>query len=234
MKVDVRISALRFVYPFLFRADEFGMRVAAIERATWTGSQQPITVWGRQQFPVDNLLAYVADFVNPPDDAPLTARFWALNPTALQSNSGLGGGRDQTGVTWSLLTPKAALPYWLECVQLALFRDGVGFLTMTAFPRSDVLADWLDFLHYFRFFRGQRGVRICAERRVGIDPATGQPRQEPFFPAPAEGGRAPSSSVPSWTPSSGACLTQPGHRRPIRGGKMSSCPARCSPSPPSS
>ena len=189
MKVDARISALRFVYPFLFRADEFGMRVAAIERATWTGSQQPITVWGRQQFPVDNLLAYVADFVNPRDDAPLTARFWALNPTALQSASGLGGGRDQTGVTWSLLTPKAALPYWLECVQLALFRDGVGFLTMTAFPRSDVLADWLDFLHYFRFFRGQRGVRICAERRVGIDPATGQPRQEPFFPAPA-GGRA--------------------------------------------
>ena len=37
MKVDARISALRFVYPFLFRADEFGMRVAAIERASCSG-----------------------------------------------------------------------------------------------------------------------------------------------------------------------------------------------------
>src|SRR5881397_585539 len=85
MKVDARISALRFIYPFLFRADEFGMRVAAIERATWAGSRQPITVWGRQEFPVDNLLAYVADFVNPRDDAPLTAGFVSARNAASAS-----------------------------------------------------------------------------------------------------------------------------------------------------
>jgi hypothetical protein len=40
MQVHACISALRFVYPFLFRADEFGTRVAAIERATWVALKQ--------------------------------------------------------------------------------------------------------------------------------------------------------------------------------------------------
>jgi hypothetical protein len=52
-------------------------------------------------------------------------------------------------------------------VELALFRDGVGCLTIRAEPASQEVADWLDFLHYFRFARGQRGVGLRAERRVG-------------------------------------------------------------------
>jgi len=69
----------------------------------------------------------------------------------------------------------------LTDVQLSLFRVGVGFLTFSAKPKSQEIADWLDFLHSFRFIRGQRGVGLRMERRTGIDQIS------PFFPQPAGG-----------------------------------------------
>jgi hypothetical protein len=66
-------------------------------------------------------------------------------------------------------------------LQLALFRVGVGFLVIRAKPLSDDLDDWTDFLHYFRFVGGQRGVCVSARRRAGKDAAV------PFFPEPAGG-----------------------------------------------
>jgi len=94
----------------------------------------------------------------------------------LQSPSGLGGSAD-----WFLTLPQKEIPFQLTDVQLSLFRVGVGFLTVSAKPKSQEIADWLDFLHSFRFIRGQRGVGLRMERRTGIDQIS------PFFPQPAGG-----------------------------------------------
>jgi hypothetical protein len=67
-------------------------------------------------------------------------------------------------------------------VQLILFHDGVGMLSVAANPITDDPASWQDFLHYFRFVDGQRTTSLRAERRVGIDPITKQPQWRPFFP----------------------------------------------------
>jgi hypothetical protein len=71
-------------------------------------------------------------------------------------------------------------------IQLALFADGVGFLTVRAIPKSRQIDDWLTFLSIFRFVRGQRtnGVRGQKRRR---DPTTNMIRETPFFPEPAGG-----------------------------------------------
>jgi hypothetical protein len=71
-------------------------------------------------------------------------------------------------------------------IQLALFADGVGFLTVRAKPKSEQIDDWLTFLSVFRYVRGQRtnGVRAQKRRR---DPSTNLVRETPFFPEPAGG-----------------------------------------------
>jgi hypothetical protein len=40
-------------------------------------------------------------------------------------------------------------PFERSGLQLSLFTVGVGFVTVSAKPISNELADWLDFLHYF-------------------------------------------------------------------------------------
>jgi hypothetical protein len=39
--------------------------------------------------------------------------------------------------------------------QLGIFRLGVGFVSLEISPRSDRLSDWLDALHFLRFYRGR-------------------------------------------------------------------------------
>jgi len=43
--------------------------------------------------------------------------------------------------------------------QVGIFRLGVGFVSLEIKPRSGALPDWLDALHYLRFYRG-RGERL--------------------------------------------------------------------------
>jgi len=71
-------------------------------------------------------------------------------------------------------------------IQLALFADGVGFMTVLTKPDSRHLDDWLTFLSVFRYVRGQRtnGVRAQKRRR---DPSTNRVHETPFFPEPAGG-----------------------------------------------
>jgi hypothetical protein len=48
--------------------------------------------------------------------------------------------------------------------QLGIFRLGVGFVSLEIRPRSDELPDWLDTLHFLRFYRRRgKGLR-CAGR----------------------------------------------------------------------
>jgi hypothetical protein len=166
-----------FVYPFLFDAEHFSSRVAAVENASWTGRDaRSLKVWEMASFPGYYLLAHVARYLNPPDGTPPTARLWQLSDEALKSSHGLAARAD-----WMLRLPSGASHFELESVKLVLFRVGVGLLTVGARPQSDGADEWLDFLHYFRFVKGQRNIRVQALRRTGKDEYT------PFFPEPAGG-----------------------------------------------
>ncbi len=197
MHIDPQSSALSFVYPFLFDEREFDARASAVDQAAWSGgpnAQGKLKVWRPEDFCVDDMLSYVADFLNPSEDAaatmPATARLWAIDGNALQSPYGLGGR-----ARWTLMTPRGQIPFHLESVRMALFRDGVGFLTVYVLPtvapgggepeaKQDGVASWLDFIHYFRFVGGQRDIALHAERNTGIDPQTRTPVVQTFVPAP--------------------------------------------------
>ncbi|MFA0743063.1 MAG: hypothetical protein DFNUSKGM_003196, partial [Candidatus Fervidibacter sacchari] len=176
MIVDGKISLIQFVYPFLFDGQTLEQRREAVEKAQWRGRQGSLVVWRKGHFPRDDLLAHVERYLNPPENTAPTALIWTMDNNALQSPSGLGGSAD-----WFLTLPRKEIPFQLTDVQLSLFRVGVGFLTVSAKPKSQEVADWLDFLHFFRFIRGQRGVGLQIERRTGIDQIS------PFFPQPAGG-----------------------------------------------
>ena len=59
MKIDRAISSLRFVYPFLFSANEYRLRVKTIEQAVWQGRDRPLAVWRRLEFPSEDLLDHL-------------------------------------------------------------------------------------------------------------------------------------------------------------------------------
>lgn len=188
MNIDKHASFIYFVYPFLFDTDRFMSYLNTLELVHWEGRKRPLKVWDQQDFPEDELLSHVADFLNPPKGKPPKARLLKLTDDALRSAKGLGGGAN-ANVDWRLVTPHGDIPFSIVSVQLALFRVGVGLLTVCAEPanQSDQIDNWLDFLHYFRFGRGQRRVSLAAHRRAGFDQETRQPRMEPFFPDPAGG-----------------------------------------------
>jgi hypothetical protein len=197
MQIDTRASSIRFVYPFTFSEVDFDLRANAIANAHWQGRKGLLKVWRNDKFVIDDLLPHVAEYLNPRDsdngDTPPTARLWCLDDNVL--NSRLGGGIENAGAKWSLLPRKsrAPIPFGIESVQLAIFSVGVGFLTVCAVPTADCVDDWLDFLHYFRYTRGQHDlyVEVAAQRQTGIAPsAAGQaasPILSPFFPEPAGG-----------------------------------------------
>lgn len=203
MHIDLKASSLSFVYPFLFDERGFEARCRAADEAAWSGgegAQGRLKVWRPEEFCVDDMLSYVADFLNPPGNgagegvAPATARLWEIDGNALQSSNGLGGK-----AAWELATPRGSIPFRLKNIRLALFREGVGFITVIAAPRSgqqansgeaaasdaEVAVDaWLDFIHYFRFVGGQRAVKVLAGITTGIDPRTHEPLKAPFVPMP--------------------------------------------------
>jgi hypothetical protein len=188
MEIDSKASFIHFVYPFLFDPDTFAARAAAIDQAEGQNRKGSFRIWESDQFPEDDLLAHVADYLNPPSDKMPTARLWKLSELA----SGVWGVRGRAD--WHLKTSKFALPFQIGdsraahfTLQLVLFRDGVGFLTVYAKPVSHEISDWLNFLHFFRFARGQRGVCLQGEHRLGLDPVSKTVQCGPFFPGPAGG-----------------------------------------------
>jgi hypothetical protein len=181
-EVDSVASFTTFVYPLLFEPETFDCRARAADHAEWPGRKRNLRVWIAQPFPDEDVLAHVARYLNPPAETVPTARLWGLHEDAMQSPSGIGASAN-----WSLTLPRLASqerqrPILLESIRLMLFGTGVGFLTICAKPGTGEITDWLDFNHYFRFVRGQRGVGVRAERR------TGPGQLEPFFPEP--GGHA--------------------------------------------
>jgi hypothetical protein len=176
-KVDENASFARFVYPFLFDAQTFDDRMEVTRSAHWEGRNRQFEVWRQESFPEFDLLPHAARYLNPPPDTSPTARLWELGHDALHSPAGLGAQSD-----WKLILPKGVeIPFCFGTVHLTLFRVGVGFLTVHAKPETAEVADWLNFLHYFRFAWGARNVAVRAERRTGRD------QVDPYFPELAGG-----------------------------------------------
>ncbi len=154
-------SFTHFIYPFQFDAESFADRVHAVESAHWQRTQGPTHVWQTARLPKEDMLAYVADNVNPRDGVSAIGRFWKLSDAwhiAISS------------ADWQLETPRGKIPFQLaggkkssHSAALALFHNGVGLLTVRAQPRTGQLAEWLNFQHSFRFLGGRREVFARAE-----------------------------------------------------------------------
>src|SRR5215213_8684636 len=163
-------SFVHFVYPFLFDPAGFRERVARLDEATCDSNTRAaealkmwVPLWKEKGFPRDDMLAYVAGFLNPKDPDKATARVWKLNDRL-----------DEVGAGSSSLF----------AVQLALFRVGVCLLTVRASPESDEVSDWLEFVSNFRFVKGQRQLTVRATK-VSRDAETGEVKPRDFFPPPA-------------------------------------------------
>lgn len=52
--------------------------------------------------------------------------------------------------------------------QVGIFRLGVGFVSIELRPQSDALPDWLDTLHFLRFYGG-RGRKLSSPASVAVD-----------------------------------------------------------------
>lgn len=176
-------SFVCFVYPFAFDDESFERRLEAIDAAPGPGGGE---FWHKRRFPVDEFLPHVARYLNPRDNTPATAAAWQLDGNALQSLRGLGAGAHNRNVRWTMSYNKKEIEFRIAKAELALFRVGVGCLSITASPAEMDADTWHDFLHYFRFCRGQRGVKIGCTKRVG-KASGGAAELQPFFPEVAGG-----------------------------------------------
>jgi hypothetical protein len=190
MKIDTAISTVSFVYPFTFDGESFESCTEQVKAAEWQGRKRPLSIWVNQNFPDSDLLPHIANYLNPPASKLATARTWRLTNEVLSSpTAGLGGGAGQSSTRWYLVTPYGEIAFCIHDVQLILFKIGVGLLSVHAAPIEKVtdVDQWLDFTHFFRFYRGRSDVHLRAEKRIGLDPDSKQPIYEAFFPAPAGG-----------------------------------------------
>jgi len=166
-----------FVYPFLFdpasgTPTSFDSLSSQIDAASILGKH----VWEKVPFPTADLMPHVGGFLNPTaadsrTGRPLTARIWKLHD---DDKVGLGNEFGLAGkAVWYLsFYGKREIPFRFGevgekkfAVQLVLFSIGVGFVVIQAAPHSDSLAEWLDFVHAFRFLRGRSEITIRAEKR---------------------------------------------------------------------
>ena len=176
--IDREASFASFVYPFLFEPKEFDKRVQKVDEAKRQGRKGDKKIWNQADFLKDvlkddhDLLNHVFNYLNPnpANGSPPAARLWKFN-NDVSNHFGFSSqwywqlkwGKDSHSNSFKFGEKgKGDNP-----VQLALFRVGVGFVTVFAKPQSEQEKDWLDFLHYFRFIRGQQGVKMQGKRSTG-------------------------------------------------------------------
>lgn len=145
-----------FVYPFIFETGKFDERVQITDNAEYQDlrhkqtEQKPLVqitdnavyqktenhvkFWEAQAFSEDDILSAVADYLNIKDNSRTTARLWKLSDSL----------RDTFGfrADWNLNTSSGKIPFGFgrdgsSSIQLALFRVGVGFLTVQAQPKRE-------------------------------------------------------------------------------------------------
>lgn len=180
-------SFSHFVYPFVFESEKFSAITEKVGNARFkTEESKILTVWQTASFPKEDLLPHVSHYINPsPENIQPTARIWDITGEALSSYYGLGNRAnwklhakqtDETGKTKDV-----EIPFTFKNLQLALFKTGIGFLTVEAAPMSENIIDWFNFLHFFRFIDRQN-VSLSAIRPIGFDKEAQQQKFAPFFP----------------------------------------------------
>ncbi|MCT7965099.1 hypothetical protein NG799_01970 [Laspinema sp. D1] len=183
-KIDTKASSIYFVYPFTFDIATFDSLNQAIPEAKL--SQKQTTVWETQPFPTEDLLFHVANYLKPTESQISTAQRWTLS----------GAVRDVFGFQdqWELelTSPQGSVPFAFgkdgkagDVVQLVLFRVGVGFLILQVQPKGNTLEHWLNFLHYFRFLKGQQGSKVKVQKRQW-DAQNREAFWEDYFPEIAQ------------------------------------------------
>ncbi|MGD0590129.1 MAG: hypothetical protein ABSA44_04945 [Bacteroidota bacterium] len=173
MNVD-KSSFINFIYPFLFDSTTFDQRVSQIEEAHWTREEKSLKIWSKECLSEEDVLPHVARYLNPPlNSTPPTAILWKMEDSALGSYTGLGAKAE-----WKLVTPQGKISFKMNNVHLALFHVGVGFITTEVGSETEDFDAWLDILHYFRFVKGQRKIKIEALRRISKNEII------PYFPNP--------------------------------------------------
>lgn len=179
LRVARALSWARFIYPFSFDAEDFDTRVDVINgrlaggAPVGEGDRNTTGVWAmtgwRQPAKDDaypgevggDLLPHVARFLGEASESPRgstspkTAYMWSLKSELFEQYLG-----DPNRVRWILRLWGGSVPFEVDDIQLALFRHGVGFLTISAKPvettvREGSVAVWLDFLYGLRFLRGK-------------------------------------------------------------------------------
>ena len=179
--VSLEQSFARFVYPFVFAPEHFAAVVANLNAARMPlRDGKPADVWEAARFPEFDLLPYVARYLNAPDEQNSTLKIWKLGNDFWNSFQGFGSKAE-----WTLHAAqtddqnnsrKLEIPFQFKEIELSVFRTGVGFVTIEAEPKSNVLADWQNFFHFFRFVN-RKTVTISAKHK------TGETESEPFFPS---------------------------------------------------
>jgi hypothetical protein len=176
--VDTERSFAFFVYPFLWGAGSEGQpSLATLAGQVDQACMGDKKLWEPYQFPEDDLMPRVGRFLDASKaDSQPTVAAWKLHDGMKEAL-----GLDQ-GANCFLSFGNRDIPFRLGQVgkgqfalQLLLFSSGVGLATACASPKSDALADRLDFLHAFRFFAGREKVHVRVEKRTGIDATTRQP-----------------------------------------------------------
>lgn len=173
-------SFVRFVYPFVFAPEQFAAVVGSLNAAKMPLRESKVAdVWEAARFPESDLLPHVARYLNSPDEKDSTVKIWRLGNDFWNSFEGFGSKAD-----WSLhatqtddqdIARKLEIAFEFKEIELSLFRTGVGFVTVEAAPKSNVLADWHNFIHFLRFI-DRKTVTLAAKRKVGRNDT------EPFFP----------------------------------------------------
>jgi hypothetical protein len=161
-RIDDKASSIYFVYPFTFDIASFDSLNQAIQEAK--SPEKQMAFWESSSFPTEDLLFHVANYLNPTDNRTPTAQLWKLSDAVRH----LFGFQ----YPWELISRQGAVPFAFgkdgkggEVAQLMLFRVGVGFLILQVQPKLNTLQDWLNFLHYFRFLKGQQGSKVTVQKK---------------------------------------------------------------------
>ena len=167
--VDTEASFVQFAYPFSFDPESFRRRS---DLADSEGSP-----WRNKAFPTDDLLPHVERFLNA-DPASAIVRAWNfdnLEDIGLKSS---GSTRSLDGARLATLLGANSrtggdIPFLVDNAVLFLSKTGTGCLVFECSLTERSPAAWQDFIHAFRFIRGNRagGVLSCTDQEEGLPEA---------------------------------------------------------------
>lgn len=148
-------SFINFIYPFTFDARSFNRHSAEFESSEVDCGRHKYQTWKKHKLDLDEMLPHVAQQIQP-NVAKSSVRLWELNKGAFTY---LAGKHND----WQLcIKNENNIPFTINSIQLMMIEGGVGFITVNAAPLNADKATWFNFLHYFRFIKGQRKAIVQA------------------------------------------------------------------------